>query len=51
MSRLVDLVHRGTIDPSTVLTQQEPLSDVIAAYEAFDRREPGWIKVELRPAG
>ncbi|MBL9105261.1 MAG: glutathione-dependent formaldehyde dehydrogenase [Myxococcales bacterium] len=49
--RLVDLVHRGTIDPSTVLTQQEPLSDVIAAYEAFDRREPGWIKVELRPAG
>jgi hypothetical protein len=21
----------------------------IGAYEAFDRREPGWIKVELKP--
>ena len=46
---LVELVRMGAIDPTEVLTEVEPLSDVMAAYEAFDRREPGWIKVELHP--
>jgi threonine dehydrogenase-like Zn-dependent dehydrogenase len=32
-----------------VLTQTEPLVDAIEAYKAFDRRESGWVKVELRP--
>jgi threonine dehydrogenase-like Zn-dependent dehydrogenase len=27
----------------------EPLTDAIEAYRAFDRRESGWIKVELKP--
>ena len=26
----------------------EPLTEVISAYEAFDRRQPGWIKVALK---
>ena len=46
---LVDLVESGVVDPAEVLTQTEPLTDAIEAYKAFDRREPGWIKVELRP--
>ena len=46
---LVDLVETGTIDPAGILTQTEPLVDAIEAYEAFDRRESGWVKVELRP--
>jgi len=50
LPRLIDLVRTGGFDPSKVLTQQEPLTGAIEAYEAFDRREPGWIKVELRPA-
>ena len=37
------------IDPTQVLTQTEPLADAIEAYKAFDRRESGWVKVELRP--
>jgi threonine dehydrogenase-like Zn-dependent dehydrogenase len=46
---LIDLVATGVIDPLEVLTQAEPLQGAIEAYEAFDRREPGWIKVELQP--
>lgn len=31
--------------------QEDPVGvdDAIAAFEAFDRREHGWIKVQLRP--
>lgn len=47
---LVDMVRQGTIDPAKVLTQVEPLMSVIDAYKAFDRRQPGWVKVELTPA-
>ncbi len=47
---LVDLVRTGAVDPTDILTQAEPLSGAIEAYEAFDRRDPGWIKVELVPA-
>lgn len=44
---LVELVRIGAIDPVQVLTKVEKLTDAIAAYEAFDRREPGWVKTEL----
>lgn len=44
---LIDLVRSGNIDPVRVLTQVEPLQNAIAAYEAFDQRQPGWMKVEL----
>jgi threonine dehydrogenase-like Zn-dependent dehydrogenase len=47
--RLVEMVNSGVVDPLDILTQMEPLQDAIEAYKAFDRREPGWIKVELRP--
>jgi threonine dehydrogenase-like Zn-dependent dehydrogenase len=47
---LIELVRTGAIDPTEILTQVEPLTKVIPAYEAFDKREPGWIKVELKPA-
>jgi threonine dehydrogenase-like Zn-dependent dehydrogenase len=46
---LIDLVASGVIDPLEVLTQLEPMQGAIEAYGAFDRREPGWIKVELAP--
>jgi len=46
---LVDLVETGAIDPAQILTQAEPLTDAIEAYKAFDRRQSGWVKVELTP--
>jgi threonine dehydrogenase-like Zn-dependent dehydrogenase len=48
--KLLDLVRMGRIDPEAVLTRREPLANVLEAYEAFDKRRPGWIKVELQPA-
>lgn len=49
LSDLVDLIESGVIDPADVLTQTEPLTDAIEAYKAFDLRQPGWVKVELKP--
>lgn len=47
--KLVRMVRNGTVKPSQVLTQKEPVTDAIEAYKAFDKREAGWIKVELVP--
>jgi threonine dehydrogenase-like Zn-dependent dehydrogenase len=48
--KLVDMIRTGVFNPSAVLTNLEPLTSAIEAYKLFDRREPGWIKVELLPA-
>jgi len=47
--QLVDLVASGVADPAQLLTQIEPIDDVVAAYRTFDTREPGWVKVALAP--
>ncbi len=47
--RLVGLVATGALDPTGILTNREPMTDVIEAYKIFDQRQPGWIKVELLP--
>ncbi|CAM5327920.1 Glutathione-dependent formaldehyde dehydrogenase OS=Stutzerimonas stutzeri OX=316 GN=CXK95_09725 PE=3 SV=1 [Stutzerimonas stutzeri] len=47
--RLIEMIQARRIDPAKVLTQVKPMTDAIAAFEAFDRRENGWIKVELQP--
>jgi len=47
---LVELVRSGSLDPAEILTQREPMTSVIDAYKAFDKREPGWIKVKLEPS-
>ncbi|MGG5886396.1 hypothetical protein ACLF3G_04595 [Falsiroseomonas sp. HC035] len=45
----LEMVEGGTVDATAVLSQVEPMSDVIAACKEFDLRRPGWIKVELKP--
>ncbi len=47
--RLIEMIQARHIDPAKILTQVKPMTDAIAAFEAFDRRERGWIKVELQP--
>jgi threonine dehydrogenase-like Zn-dependent dehydrogenase len=47
--KLLELVRNGTVDPTEILTQVEPMSDVIGAYKLFDKRTPGWVKVMLDP--
>lgn len=49
--QLIEFVRSGLVDPAKILTNVEPLTSVIEAYEAFDKREAGWIKVELKPFG
>lgn len=44
---LVELVRTRAIDPVKILTEMEPLTDAVEAYEQFDTRQPGWVKVEL----
>jgi len=46
--KLIDLIASGRIDPSKILTHVAPLSNAIEAFKAFDRRDNGWIKVQLR---
>ena len=46
---LLDLVASGVFDPLEVLTEVEPIQSGIEAYESFDKRKPGWLKVELKP--
>ena len=47
--KLLELVRAGTFDPCSIITQHTHLTSAIEAYEAFDRREAGWIKTELYP--
>ncbi len=44
---LIGKVRNGSLRPRDILTQTEPMMDVLDAYEAFDRRDAGWIKVAL----
>jgi threonine dehydrogenase-like Zn-dependent dehydrogenase len=43
-------VATGALDPTAILTQTEPVTGAIEAYETFDQRRPGWIEVELNSA-
>lgn len=48
--KLVAMVKRGELDPTSVLTQVQPMVSAIDAYQEFDQRKAGWMKVELEPA-
>jgi threonine dehydrogenase-like Zn-dependent dehydrogenase len=45
---LLDAVRSGAVDPTEIITQQ-PVASAIEAYQHFDKREAGWIKVVLEP--
>jgi threonine dehydrogenase-like Zn-dependent dehydrogenase len=49
--KLIELVRARAFDPQTLLTQQQELVSAIEAYQSFDTRQRGWLKVELIPPG
>lgn len=49
--RLMELVQSKALDPARILTQRAPFSNVMEAYQAFDLRKPGWLKVQLQMQG
>lgn len=46
---LMDLVESGTVDPLKIISQVKPISSVYQAYQDFDARKEGWVKVEIVP--
>lgn len=48
--KLLELLESKAVDPSKILVRHEPLLSAVEAYEAFDARLDGWIRVELRAA-
>lgn len=49
MPILLEKIESGEIDPSFVITHRIPLDDAPAAYELFQKKEDGCIKVVLQP--
>lgn len=50
LPNLIRMVASGSLKPSHILTKRTQFADAINAYQAFDRHEQGWLKVELLPA-
>lgn len=50
MPDMIELVRSGVIRPEQFLTHVKPITSAVEAYLAFDRHEPGWIKVKLHPS-
>ncbi|SDH91226.1 Threonine dehydrogenase [Sinosporangium album] len=48
---LRDLIAGGKAEPGFVVTQELKLDEAPMAYEHFDARDDGWIKVVLHPNG
>lgn len=46
---LLRLIRAGSVDPAKIITKSVPLADAISAYEHFDARDEGWIKVKITP--
>jgi threonine dehydrogenase-like Zn-dependent dehydrogenase len=46
---LLELVRTGAVEPMEVLSHVQPMASAIEAYRSFDKRQPGWMKVELEP--
>ncbi|HET9092974.1 MAG TPA: zinc-dependent alcohol dehydrogenase [Acidimicrobiales bacterium] len=51
LPELIDLVASGRLSLSPNVTQQETFDTILDAYRAFDRREPGWVKVAVLVGG
>ena len=49
MRPLLERVQRGEIDPSFIITHEVPLANADEAYELFNRKDNGCIKVVLKP--
>ena len=46
---LLELVRSGAVSPTDFIAQRHPMESAAEAFRTFERREPGWLKVELRP--
>jgi threonine dehydrogenase-like Zn-dependent dehydrogenase len=49
MERLLPVVRARRWPFTSIITHRLPLTEGVAAYEAFEARREGWIKVVLDP--
>lgn len=49
IGRLVDLIAEGRLDLTPIITHRLPLADAVRAYEIFEKRTDGAVKVVLAP--
>mgnify|MGYP001065309272 CR=1 FL=1 len=49
MPQLYRMIEQGVFDPSEIITHSLPLEKAEHAYEIFDKKEDGCIKVVLKP--
>lgn len=49
MPKLYDMIRDGVFDPTEIITETMPLDQVKEAYEIFDKKKDGNIKVVLKP--
>lgn len=47
--KCLKMMEETPFRPSTILTVFEGLDNAVDCYKHFDKREPGWLKVELLP--
>lgn len=45
--KLMDLVRSGTLDPTLILSKHEAMDSIMNAYQSFDTRQAGWLKVAV----
>ena len=48
-ARTLELIEQGKIDTTPLITHTYPLADIAAAYELFEQRRDGVIKVAIEP--
>ena len=46
---ILDLIAAGRLDTTALITHTYPLKDIEAAYELFENRRDGVIKVAVTP--
>lgn len=49
MPQLIELIEGTGFHPSSILTNTGMLVDAVSCYKHFDKREAGWVKVEMFP--
>jgi len=49
MPKLYDMIESGEFDPTDIITHRMSLDDAAKAYDIFDKKEDGNIKVVLKP--
>ncbi|GGD01989.1 glutathione-dependent formaldehyde dehydrogenase [Thalassobacillus devorans] len=49
MPKLYDMVENNEFDPTDIITHRMPIDEAAKAYDIFDKKEDGNIKVVLKP--